>query len=86
MTGRPIKPILEQDADPQIALGRRAELRAQHKEARVKLGGRLAGSPEPGLARAEELYRVRAARTSTTNASGQRTPARSFLAHAIGGS
>jgi hypothetical protein len=66
MTGRPIKPILEQDADPQIALGRRAELRAQHKEARVKLGRRLADSPEPGLARAEELYRVCAARTSTT--------------------
>ena len=56
MTGRPIKPTLERDADPQIALGRRAELRAQHKEVRVKLAGRFADGPEPGLARAEELY------------------------------
>ena len=44
------------DADPQIALGRRGELRAMHKEARLKLAGLLADGPESGLARAEELY------------------------------
>jgi hypothetical protein len=44
------------DADPEIALGRRAELRALHKEARVKLAALLAHGPEFGLARAEELY------------------------------
>jgi hypothetical protein len=44
------------DADPQIALGRRGELRAMHKEARLKLAGLLAEGPESGLARAEELY------------------------------
>src|SRR5579864_2581184 len=44
------------DAEPQIALGRRAELHALHKEARVKLAALLAQGSESGLARAEELY------------------------------
>jgi hypothetical protein len=44
------------DADPEIALARRAELRALHKEARVKLAALLAQGPESGLGRAEELY------------------------------
>jgi DNA-binding SARP family transcriptional activator len=44
------------DADQQIALGRRAELRALHKAARLKLAGLLADGPESGLARAEQLY------------------------------
>ena len=44
------------DADPQIALDRRAELRALHRDARLKLAGLLAECPESGLARAEQLY------------------------------
>jgi len=44
------------NADPQIGLMRRSDLRRQHKEARLMLAGLLAEGPESGLARAEELY------------------------------